>query len=99
MLETTKFALFKWNRGYMPSMLQEIRSDLVIPKGIKDFAAQALKNLAAAHNAIIKAHVFQTCNTNQCRSASPDIQKGTLVYLSTKNLTLLAQEKSIEALP
>ena len=76
--ETTKFVLFKLNKGYMPSMLREIRSDSMIPKGIKDFAAQALQNLAAAHNAIIVAHIFQTCNMNQGRSAGPDIQEGML---------------------
>ena len=41
-----------------------------------------------AHNAIIEAHIFQMHNANQCRSASPDIQKDMLVYLSTKNLML-----------
>ena len=37
--KTMKFALFELNRGYMPSMLREIWSDSMIPKGIKDFAA------------------------------------------------------------
>ena len=77
--ETTKFAPFELNRGYMPSMLRELRSDSVIPKGIKDFAASVLQNLAVAHNAIIKAHVFQIHNANQHRSVGPDIQKDTLV--------------------
>ena len=72
----------------MLSMLREIRSNLMIPKGIRDFVALALQSLATAHNSIIKAHVFETCNANQYRSASPDIQKGMLVYLLTKNLTL-----------
>ena len=56
--ETTKFALSKLNEGYMSSMLREIRSDSVIPRSIKDFAAQAWQNLATAHNAIIEAHVL-----------------------------------------
>ena len=73
MSETTKFAQFELNGCYMPSMLREIMSNLVLLNSIRDFAVQALQNLAAAHNAIIKAHVFQTCNANQCRSPSPDI--------------------------
>ena len=40
--EMIKFALFKLNRGYMPSMLREIRSDLVILKSIRDFTVLAL---------------------------------------------------------
>jgi uncharacterized protein (UPF0147 family) len=39
----------------MPSMIHEICSDNVIPKGIKEFAKQALQNLADAHDAIIRA--------------------------------------------
>ena len=52
--ETTKFALLELNGSYMLSMLREIRSNSVILKGIRDFAAQALQNLAMAHNDIIK---------------------------------------------
>ncbi|KAG6870650.1 hypothetical protein C0995_011535, partial [Termitomyces sp. Mi166 len=53
-----------------------------------DFAQIALMNLANAHNAIIEACVFQTQQANDCRSNDPDIEKGSLVYLSTKNLSL-----------
>ena len=67
-LEITKFAPFELNGGYMSSMFREIRSNSVIPKGIKDFAAQVLQNLVT-HKVIIKAHIFQTHNANQCRSA------------------------------
>jgi hypothetical protein len=52
---TTKYAPFELNSGYIPSMIREIRSDDIIPKGIKEFARQALQNLADTHNAIIKA--------------------------------------------
>ena len=68
MSETTKFALFELNGGYIPSMLREIRSNSVIPKSIKDCTVQLLQNLAAAYDAIIEAHVFQMCNTNWQRS-------------------------------
>jgi hypothetical protein len=51
---TTKYAPFKLNSGYMPSMICKICSDDIISKGIKEFAQQALQNLAEAHNTIIK---------------------------------------------
>jgi hypothetical protein len=86
--ETTKFAPFELNGGYMPSMLKEIRSDEAIPKGIKSFAENALQNLADAHDAIIEARIFQTKRTNDRRNNDPDIIEGSLVYLSTKNLNL-----------
>ena len=53
--ETTKFAPFKLNGGYMPSMLKEICSDNAIPVGIQAFAEAALQNLADAHDSIIEA--------------------------------------------
>jgi hypothetical protein len=34
----TKYAPFKLNGGYMPSMIKEIRADGVTPQGIKTFA-------------------------------------------------------------
>ena len=57
MSKTTKFALFELN-SYMLSIFKEIRSDSVIPLGIKDFITQALQNLAASHNTIIEACIF-----------------------------------------
>ena len=85
---TTGYAPFELNGGYMPSMIREIRSNGVIAKGVKDFAQQALMNLAEAHDAIIESHVFQTRNANTRRSSEPTIDKGDLVFLSTKNLNL-----------
>jgi hypothetical protein len=86
--ETTKYAPFELNGGYMPSMIKEIRADEVIPQGIKSFAAQALLNLVDAHDAIIETRVFQTCNANRHRREETMISQGDLVYLSTKNLNL-----------
>ncbi|KXN92971.1 hypothetical protein AN958_09121, partial [Leucoagaricus sp. SymC.cos] len=56
--------------------------------GIKKFADAALANLAAAHDAIIKARVFQTQQGNKRRLPEPDIKVNDLVYLATKNLNL-----------
>ncbi|TFK59232.1 hypothetical protein BDN72DRAFT_736976, partial [Pluteus cervinus] len=56
--------------------------------GLKDFAAQALLNLADAHDAIIEARVFQTKNANARRSEERPLMVGSLVYLSTRNLNL-----------
>lgn len=86
--ETTKFAPFELNGGYLPSMLREIRSDDAIPKGIREFAEQALSNLAEAHDAIIESRVFQTHYSNKRRREEPKIAKGDLVYLSTVNLNI-----------
>ncbi|KXN93068.1 hypothetical protein AN958_10435, partial [Leucoagaricus sp. SymC.cos] len=41
-----------------------------------------------AHDAIIKAQVFQTCQANKCQGAKPDIRPGSLVFLSMKNLNM-----------
>jgi len=87
-VETTKFVPFELNEGYMPSMLKEIWSDDIIPKGIKSFAEAVLWNLADVHDAIIEARVFQTSHVNACRRTKPEIVEGSLVYLSTKNLNL-----------
>jgi hypothetical protein len=86
--ETTKYAPFELNGGYMPSMIKELRADEVIPKGIKAFADQALQNLVEAHNAIIEARVVQASYANTRRREEATISQGDLVYLSTKNLNL-----------
>ena len=85
---TTGYALFELNRGHMPSMIREICSDEVILREIKDFASQALHNLANAHDIIIELHVFQAKNTNTKCSDKPKIKAGDLVYLSTRYLNL-----------
>ncbi|KNZ76662.1 hypothetical protein J132_09195 [Termitomyces sp. J132] len=72
----------------MPLIIWEIRSDAVIPRGIQQFACQALENLAAAHDAIIEACIFQTCLANLCCKPDSKLEKGALVYSLTKNLNL-----------
>ena len=69
-------------------MIKELRSDELIPAGIRSFAEKALRNLADAHDAIIEAQVFQMHRANAHRTADPEIRDGTLVYLSMKNLNL-----------
>jgi hypothetical protein len=86
--KTTKYAPFELNGGYMPSMIKEIRTDEVIPQGIKSFAAQVLLNLADAHDVIIETRVFQTRNANRHHREETTILRGDLMYLSTKNLNL-----------
>ncbi|KNZ81350.1 hypothetical protein J132_01264 [Termitomyces sp. J132] len=82
-------APFKLNSGHMPLMIHEIRSYTAIPKGIKQFACQALENLAVAHNAIIEVCLFQTCSANLHCRPDPELEKGALGYFSTTNLNLL----------
>jgi len=86
--ETTGYAPFELNYGYMLSMIKEIWSDEGIVQGIKVFALTALQNLADAHDSIIEAQVFQTRAANKLRKEEPKISNGDLVYLSTKNLNL-----------
>ena len=85
---TTGYAPFELNSGYMPSMIKELRRDDIVAKGITDFATTALQSLADAHDAIIEARVFQTYYADKRRSEEPQIAKGDLVYLSTKNLNM-----------
>ncbi|KAG6859683.1 hypothetical protein C0993_003595, partial [Termitomyces sp. T159_Od127] len=53
-----------------------------------DFVQTALTNLANAHDAIIEARIFQTRHANNRWGDELAIDKGGLVYLSTKNLNL-----------
>ncbi|KAG6894681.1 hypothetical protein C0992_005138 [Termitomyces sp. T32_za158] len=69
-------------------MIKELRTDKVIYRGIKNFVQNVLTNLASAHDAIIQACIFQTCHANNCRGDELAIDRGSLVYLSTKNLNL-----------
>ncbi|KNZ73174.1 hypothetical protein J132_01010 [Termitomyces sp. J132] len=93
------FAPFKLNGGYIPSMIQEIRADTAIPRGIQQFACQALENLAVAHDAIIEAHIFQMHLANSCCKPDSKLEKGALVYLSIKNFsTYLKAEQGSSAL-
>jgi hypothetical protein len=86
--ETTGYAPFELSGGYMPSMIQEIRSDENFARGVKWFADAALQSLADAHDAIIEVRTFQTERANERRREEPKIAVGDLVYLSTKNLNL-----------
>jgi len=86
--ETTKYAPFELNGGYMPSMIKKIHTDRIIPKGIQAFAQQALQKLADTHDMIIELQVFQTHNANHCWWEEPTISIGDLVYLLTHNLKL-----------
>ena len=86
--DTTGYAPFELNGGYMPSMIKEIRNDETFAQGVKTFALTALHNIADAHDAIIEARVFQAENANKRRRNDPMITKNSLVYLSTANLNL-----------
>jgi hypothetical protein len=85
---TTGYAPFELNNGHMPRIMKDIPSAETTNKGIKEFAAQALTNIAAAHDAIIEARTFQAFHADQKREEGLNIKKGDLVYLSTKNLRL-----------
>jgi hypothetical protein len=84
----TGYVPFDLNYTYMPSMIKEIALDPPAPPGVKAFAAQALYNIKAAHDAIIASRVFHCHHTNSKHHDNPDINEGNLIYLSTKNLSL-----------
>ena len=69
------------------AQVEHERAPKVAP-GIQSFVCQARDNLLMALDAIIKSHVIQTHHANKQRKASPMLDIGELVYLSTKNLTL-----------
>ena len=85
---STGYAPFDLNYAYMPSMIKEISLDPPAPPGVRAFAAQALYNIKAAHDAIIASRVFHRHYANTRRREDPEINEGDLVYLSTKNLSL-----------
>jgi hypothetical protein len=58
------------------------------PPGVKEFAQQAVRNMAIAHDAIIASRVFQKHHSDKHRREEPKIKVGECVYLSTKNLSL-----------
>ena len=86
--KTTWYVPFKLNMGYMPSMIREVWSSDIIVKDIRSFAADALQNLAAAHDAIIEARVIQTHMANKKCVDELTYAPRDLVYLSTKNLNM-----------
>ncbi len=85
--QTMKFAPFKLNGRYLPSMLKEYPQGST-PPGVCKFAQQALINVVEAHDSIIESRVFQTHHANKRRTADPALNKGDMVYLSTRNLNL-----------
>lgn len=86
--DTTRYAPFELNGGYLPSMIREIRDPAMAPPGVRKFAETALYNLADAHDSIIESRVFQTYHANKKRGDELHISAGDLVYLSTKNLSM-----------
>ncbi|PBK65444.1 hypothetical protein ARMSODRAFT_891911 [Armillaria solidipes] len=64
--QTTCFTPFELNGGYLPSMIRDHVQAPTAPPGVKQFADQALANLALAHDSIIENRVFQTHHANRC---------------------------------
>src|SRR5215471_4990207 len=87
--ETTGYAPFELNGGYMPQMITELPRENDVAPGVREFTEKAIQNLLDAHDSIIESHVYQTHKANKKRGEEPDIKINDLVYLSTKNLNLL----------
>ena len=83
---TTGFAPFELNYGYLPRTMAGIQTDTPY-EGVRTFAERARDNLMIAHDAILSARVNQTHYANQHRQEEPAIKEGTLVFLSTQNLS------------
>ena len=58
-------------------------------KGVKQFAQQAVWNLLDVHDAILEHRIEQTHYSNKRCKPGIKYQINDLVYLLTKNLTLL----------
>jgi hypothetical protein len=82
------FALFELNCGYIPSMNPSTRPEPSSVPGVKHFVNKALQNLSEVHNAIIKSRVCQTYHTNRQRAQNDTFAASDLVYVSTLDLSL-----------
>ena len=85
---TMGYAPFELNHGYMPSSGQHISTDTTF-NGVKQFTQQAVWNLLDVYNAILEYRIEQTHYSNKHHKPGIKYQINDLVYLSTKNLTLL----------
>jgi hypothetical protein len=85
--ETTGFSPFVLNYGRLPRpMLIRTQMDLY---GVQEAARQIKYTQSVAHDMIIAACPSQTIQANIHRRLSP-FQKGDLVYVSTKNMSIPA---------
>jgi hypothetical protein len=82
------FAPFELNYGYMPSMNPGVEPEPSTVLGVKSFVARAVQNLADAHDAIIESRVRQTHHANRRRRDDDKFAEGDLVYVSTADLSL-----------
>jgi hypothetical protein len=57
--QSTGFAPFELDGGYMPSMIREYRVTPSVPPGVCEFADKALQNLMDAHDSIIESRTIQ----------------------------------------
>ena len=57
--------------------------------GVKDFAQHTQHYLESAHDALIELRIKQMYYANQLRREEPFFEEGDLIYLSTKNLSVL----------
>ena len=85
---TMGYAPFELCSRHIPQLGKCLSTDTQFT-GVKQFAQQVLWNLMMAHDAIIKHCVMQAHHANQRHKPSEHFSPGDLVYLSTKNLSLL----------
>ena len=85
---TTGYAPFEINYRYMLQSGQHISTNTMF-KGVKQFAQQAVWNLLDVHDAILEHRIEQMHYSNKCHKPGIKYQTNDLVYLLTKNLTLL----------
>jgi len=86
--ESTGFAPFKLNYGYMPQVVGGISPSNAMQPGVKQFVETALDHLAQAHDAVIHSRVKQIYHANKLRREGPKYNIGDRVYLSTNKLAL-----------
>jgi hypothetical protein len=82
------FALFELNYGYMPSVNPGFIPEPSTVPGVKHFVMHALHNLMDVHNVIIESCMCQTHNANYHHCEDDFFMAGNLVYVLAVDLSL-----------
>lgn len=86
--ESTGYAPFFLNTGRMPRPMIWDRASSDEYPGVRIYAQKVKAAIMAAHDSVIAARVKQTRDANRRRRPAPFVE-GDLVYVSTKNISLL----------
>lgn len=85
---TTGYAPFELTYGFLPRMVTGIQPSNHNTPGVRSFAQNALRTVANVHDSIIESHIVQTYHANMRQRAELPSSVGSLVYISTENLSM-----------